>query len=599
MQRVVPPTSSLANYRLVAGWVLSDAIWRFKRRIAVLAVLGGLGIFMQGGALGAALLYARKVEQGDPVDLLGRQFDPRGDLELLVLVASVLTIALLLGGYLLYRFKSGAIALGREYESLRIQETLTAASRLPHPAVPHAHSLLDEGHVAQVQRDARFCGRVLRKIVEGFVPVVVVPVAGIVLLVLNPLLTILLAALTAAVAAVMFRINRRGARASERMERLAKDATRERKDAVNGLLAGDLRLAASRETPQVADTGTVNRHLDAYTDRLQAIEDSGLASSLLTAVALGAILLIEGRAVLVGDSSISTLLTYLVLLRLFLTHFMRLSRSAAAVSRFYPQAKRHFTFADEAKPATTDPPRPAKFPCTLDLPALHPDGQRDRPPRVEAGDQIALLTEGNLSRKNLASLAEALQPPPSRERQAAHVRMVEPTQPSSGPPHLETFPFAPDAELDNLRTDVQQLLSPEAVHLLLDRAPAESDPDAQDGELSSVDAWIVSFLAALSWRPHALVIHTEHWCEAPSTVRKALRQRAQQSALVYVAHPLTPPSEGIDLLILATTGELVGWAPPACLDSALQTFHQLTASSRRNGRTAVIGFQEDEDEEEE
>jgi ABC-type multidrug transport system fused ATPase/permease subunit len=598
VQRVVPPSNSLANYRFVAGWVLNDAIWRFKRRIAVLAVFGGLGIFMQGGALGAALLYARTVEQGDPVDLLGYQFDPRADLELLVLVASALTIALLLGGYLLYRFKSGAISLGREYESLRLQETLAAASRLPHPAVPHAHSLLDEAHVAQVQRDARFCGRVLRKIVEGFVPVVVVPVTGVVLLVLNPLLTILLAALTAAVAAVMFRINRRGARASERMERTAKDATRERKDAVRGLLAGDLRLAASRDTPQVADTGTVNRHLDAYTDRLQAIEDSGLASSLLTAVALGAILLIEGRAVLAGDGSISTLLTYLVLLRLFLTHFMRLSRSVAAVSRFYPQIKRHFAFADEARPAMTDPPRPAKFPCTLDLPPLHPDGQQDRPPRVEAGDRIAFLTEGNLSRKNLAGLAEALQPPPGSELQAAHVRVVEPAQPGSERLRLETLPFAPATEPGEVRNDIEQLLSADAVRRLLDHPQTESDLDDQDGELSSVDAWTVSFLAALSWRPHALVTHTEHWNEAPSTARKGLHQRAQQSVLVYVAHPLSPPSEQTDLAIFTTTDELVGWAPPACLDAAVQTFHELTAS-RRSSRTAVVGIQEDEDEEEE
>jgi ABC-type multidrug transport system fused ATPase/permease subunit len=599
VQRVVPPSSSLANYRLVAWWVLNDAIGRFKRRIAVLAVLGGLGIFMQGGALGAALLYARTVEQGDPVNLLGYQFDPRADLELLVFVASALTIALLLGGYLLYRFKSGAISLGREYESLRIQETLAGASRLPHPAVPRAHSLLDEAHVAQVQRDARICGRVLRTIVGGFIPVVVVPVTGIGLLLLNPLLTILLAALTAAVAAIMFRINRRGARASERMERTAKDATRERKDAVRGLLAGDLRLAASRNTPQVADTGTVNRHLEAYTDRLQSIEDSGLASSLLTAFALGAILLLEGRAVLAGDSSISTLLTYLVLLRLFLTHFMRLSRSVAAVSRFYPQIKRHFTFADEAKPAMTDPPRPAKFPCTLDLPPLHPAGQQDRPPRVEAGDRIAFLTEGNLSRKNLAGLAEVLQPPPGSELQAAHVRMVEPAQPGSGRPRLETVPFAPDTELGEVRSDIEQLLSADAVRRLLDHPRTEADTDGQDGELSSVDAWIVSFLAALSWRPHALVTHTEHWCEAPSRVREALRERAQQSALVHVAHSLSPPPEKFGLAVFATTDELVGWAPPSRMDAASQTFHHLTASSRGSRRPTVVGFQEDEDEEEE
>jgi hypothetical protein len=571
--------------------VLSDAVWRFKRRIAVLAIFGGVGVFIQGGALGAALLYARSLESGDPVTLplLGREFDPRADVELLWLVAVLLTAALLVGGYSFYRFKSGAIAVGREYESRRLHETLAAVSRLPHPKVPDSSSLLDEAHIAQVQRDARFCGRVLRKIIEGFVPVVVVPVAGLILLVMNPILTVVLGLLTAAAAASMFRSNRRGARASERMERFARDAMQERKGAIRRLLAGDLSHAANRRTPDLNSNKPVRRHLDAYTDRLQAIEDSGLASSVVTALALGIILLLEGRAVLTGDSAITTLLSYLVVLRIFLTHLMRLSRSVAAVSRFYPQVKRHFTFADRAAPATTTPPPPT-FPCALQLPPLHAAGGTDGEkltsnPRIEAGHRILLLTEGVFTRKSLGHLSSALTPLDDRHSRNAHIRLAEAAEPAPEFTPLEAWGFAPDTDLTDLRGALEELASSDAVRLL-DEPDCLVAGSATSGTSEQVHrAWILGLLAALSWRPHALVVYHEHWQKLPPTTRRLLVERAQRTVLVFVAPLDAPPMETHpDLVVLATSEELLGWSSPDDLPHAVEQFR---ATSRRSEGAAA------------
>lgn len=576
MLRLAPSTiSSLASYRLVARWVLSDAIWRFNRRVLALGAFGGLGIFMQGSALGAALLYARRLETGDPVELLGRQLDPRTDVELLVVVALAITAALLLAGYLLYRFKSGAITLGREYESLRLEETLRAARRLPHPAVPDSAALLQEDHLFQVQRDARLCGRVLRKLVEGLVPLAIVPIAGVVLLVLNPALTGLLAAVTGLVAGSMFRINRRGARASERMERLGKDATRERKEAVREVVRDDVRSPTSEPASPVSETGTVRKHLDAYADRLQAIEDSGLASSLVTAVALGAILLLEGRSVLMGQSSLSGLLAYLVLLRIFLTNFMRLSRSITGVSRFYPQVKRHFTFAERTRPAASIPAPPTELSCVLRLPALHPEA-RDEHPQVDPGQRLALLVDGKLTRQSLASLAEALQPEDPRTP-VAHVQLVDELAPPPGAPPWTT---ACGADAESLRAEAQEVVSPEALELFSAAGESSGETALTVADLAPVDAWTLGFLIAVHHHPHALVVPLDRWQELPPSRRRRLLDRARDCVLVFVTGPDSPPSDPPPDLVVFTGAEgVVGWSTPTELPSALETFRASTSRS--------------------
>lgn len=594
MRRLVPSSTSLTNYRLVARWVLNDAIWRFKRRVLVLGAFGGLGIFMQGSALGAALLYARRLETGDPVELLGRQLNPRTDVELLAIVAIAVTAALLLAGYLLYRFKSGAISLGREYESLRLEETLRAARRLPHPAVPESAALLQEDHLFQVQRDARLCGRVLRKLVEGLVPLATVPIAGTVLLIINPALTALLAGVTGLVAASMFRINRRGARASERMERLGKDATRERREAVRDVLATDVRSGANEPPPQVAETGKVRQHLEAYADRLQAIEDSGLASSLVTAIALGAILLLEGRSVLLGQSSLSGLLAYLVLLRIFLTNFMRLSRSVAGVSRFYPQMKRHFTFADRARPATSVASSPADVTCVLRLPPLHSDG-KSQFPWVGPGDRLGLLVDGKLTRQNLASLSTALEPHDS-QAQVAHVQLVEP------PPLTGAHEWANAYGIDirQLRLEAQDVVLPDSLKWFKEAVQPAGDGATAHDELDVRDAWTVGFLAALLARPHALVVPFDRWQELPSSRRRALLDRARDSALIFVTSPDSPPSDpALDLMIFATAENVTGWSTPNHLASALEAFRASKSRRKKPQQTVVDAQDIDEEADEE
>lgn len=574
MRRFAPSTTSLTNYRLVARWILNDALWQFKRRVLLLGTIGGLGIFMQGSALGAALLYARRLETGEPVDILGRELDPRSDIELLVIAAIAITGALLLAGYLLYRFKSGAISLGREYEALRLEETLRAARRLPHPAVPESAELLQEGHLFQVQQDARHCGRVLRKLVDGLVPLAIVPIVGVILMVLNPALTALLAGITALVASSMFRINRRGARASERMERLGRDASRQRREAVRDVLAGDVRSPPTKPPPRVADTGKARQQLDAYTERLQAIEDSGLASSLVTAVALGAILLLEGRSVLLGQSSLSELLAYLVLLRVFLTKFMQLSRSIAAVSRFYPQVKRHFTFADKARPATSTPPPQADSTCVLRLPPFGSDDQHEHP-RIAAGDRLGLLIDGHLTRQSLASLSAVLEPD-DPQAQAAHVRLVE-AAPSVG---INEWAAASGVDVPQLRTEAQNLVSSESLDVLEEAWQPDRENATAAGKLDPIDAWTLGFLTALLECPHALVMPFDRWRELPSPRRRRLLDLARDSTLVFATPPGSIPSDlPLKLMILATAERVVGWSTTSNLEAALEAFR---ASSSRN-----------------
>lgn len=581
MRRLAPPSSSLTNYRLVVHSVLGDALWRFRKRIPLLAAFGGLGIFLQGGALAAALLYARSLEKGDPVRLGGQQLDPRSDVELLAIVAVLLAVALSGGGYLLYRFKSGAVELGREYESLRSSETLAAVCQLPHPEVPDSATLLDEEHIARVQQDSRLCGRVLRNTVEGFVPATIVPVTVIILLALNIYLTLLLLCLTATVAVVIFRINRRGARASERMERLGKEAMRERKLGVKTLLTGDLRSSTSWRVPERDANSATKQHLHAYTDRLQAIEDSGLATSLITGLALGSILLLEGRSVLIGASSISALVAYLVVLRLFLTNFMRLSRSLSSVSRFYPQVKRHFTFANKLQRLSDLGRTTPAFPCILTLTPLHHQ-HGDPHPTVTAGQRLLFLTNDALTRKLLASFADTLAPAHMEWRGSAHVRVVEPFWPVPSATLPQSFGFAPDVSLPEFGEAVSKAV-PRDELLEVERWDQEDGQAFSLEWLSNLDIttiWFIRFLAAVSWSPEVVMVHTTDWLQSSDVVREAVLEAAEGFILVFVADTARPPRDlKFDLAVFAVNNQVIGWHSSPDVQSAVEAFRNISWQS--------------------
>lgn len=587
-----PTVRSLRNYRTVVGWVLRDAVWRFKGRVMGLVALGGLGVLLQASALAGALGYARLLEGGRPVGLLEWQFDPRTDVELLVIVAGGITIALLAAGYFLYRFRSGAISLGRHYEAVRIRETLNGAARLPHPDAPEAARFLDEVQLGQVQRDSRLCGRVLRKTVEAFVPLLAVPAAGTALLVLNPWLTLLLGAVTGGAGVFLFRINRRGAQASERMERMAKPAMRDRKDAVAHLLGEDLEAAVpGAGVRDVAEEKHVRRHLDAYADRLQAVEDSGFTTSIVTAFSLGAILLLEGRAVLTGGSSLSGLLAYLVLLRVFLTRFMSFMRSVSAVSRFYPQLKRHFGFAQAARPATRTEAEGAEFPAELQLPALHLEEEGKWAP-LERGERAGLVVDGQLTRKALTGLSSAIRPLDDARGVAGHVRLVGASRLDAGDGTMAGLGFAPDVSPSRLRSQLEKLGASQTSRLLVTDETAAGSTARH--ELGPEDTFFLSFLAAASWQPHLLIVDAQRWQSLNEGQREHLDGIAKNTVLTFSCQTRDLAAElEIGLVVFTDSNAPIGWVPTDHLDDGYP------ASSGRPGRPEPRGTASLEDEDDE
>lgn len=594
-QRVAGQMGSLRNYRMVVGWVLRDAIWRFRGRVVGLVTLGGLGVFIQGAALAGALGYARALEGGGTVTVGQWEFAPRADVGLLTLVAGGISLALLVSGYFLYRFNSGVIALGRNYESVRIAETLRAATHLPHPHATEASGLLEEAHLARVQRDARLCGRVLRTGVQAFVPLLIVPAAGAALLVLNVWLTLLLAALTAVASLLLFGINRRGAQASERMERLARPAMQDRKEGVGSVLREDVAGATSPDIAETVYGQRVQGHLEAYAARLQAVEDSGLVSSAMTGLALGAILLIEGRAVLVGASSISALLAYLVLLRLFLTRFMALSRSVSAISRFYPQIKRHFSFAEAAKPAVREPPKGASFPAEISVPALHEEeGTEEGEARLERGQRLGLLVDGSLTRRALSGLSSAIRPLERTETSQGHVRVVRDTS-QAGKSVREEVHFAPEVSREKILTELEHLGASKACLATVEGAGLHgaADPGSQDVLPDGDERFMVAFLATLSWQPHLLVVDAAKWRECSESARECLAGLARDTVLGFLSNSVEQlDSLNVDVTIQFERQEPVGWVPAAEIHRARK------AATGRDGTSDVSGRAEDDDEDE-
>src|SRR4030066_523632 len=96
--------NKLIQYLALFKSMLIDSLWKFKWRAFLVLISGFLGVTFQVQAIGLAIYYARVMEKGGIVKLLGYEFQARTSLGLLSLSAFAVLASLILSAWLIYFF---------------------------------------------------------------------------------------------------------------------------------------------------------------------------------------------------------------------------------------------------------------------------------------------------------------------------------------------------------------------------------------------------------------------------------------------------------------------------------------------------------------
>lgn len=584
------------RYRLALRWIVSDAAGRYRIRMVGVVGAGVAGAAAQGVAFGLALAYANGLEADRTFDLRVVVATPREDLWLLYAVGAGVTMCLLTAVALLYYFQRGAVRLGKDYEELCVRRTVSLASHLPHPHASTANEQLERKHLERVLNDARLCGRVLRLLTRSVLPFIVTPATVIIMFVLNPLLSVIIALLALLGGASLYRVNVKGARASNKMEQLGREATHQRRDAVQRALHSAAPLSdQDPDLKRLTSEGPARRRLDAYADRLEAVEESGLVTGALAAVALGAILTIQGRSILQGTGSVSLLVAYVAVLRLFVTNFMKLGRTVSGVSRFYPQIRRHFEFTDDASSATRESPSSPAFPVTVNTDDLQ-HGQQDQVcTQLVAGSRIGVITTAPANRALLAKLSASIS---ASSDASVRIRLAAAAA-STGQTLAAAFGFPATVKDPRDSLTMGESTARFVEHALHETGGLRVIQPRAINELDEQHRFVLSFLAGVLARPHILVVPNQQWGGVPAHVRDELDGLAADVVLAYAGtseNEHFPLDAGAHMMVVTDTG-LVGRTSHGWIRDNRKVVKSLLRSSPVREETTPHSATEDDEEE--
>lgn len=340
------------RYLSLATWLAKDAVWRFRGSIISVVGIMGLGLLAQMGALGGALWYATALESGGTVQVFGTSVDPRASYGLLLLVALVVGGLLLASSGALYKGRTRALELRKQYEifcSGRVLE-LAADGRLP--------DYVDEGRevdgrllMTLCRRDSRYCGRVLASLVASLIPGVAFIGSLIVLLYLYVGLSLVILLITGLAIWPLYRANVRGARGSQHAERWAPETSQSYRRVIDWVMWSSLPAPLERGWSVAGLTSSrgPRRHFSGYMERLVATERSRMVSGLLVAgVFIVVVAFFGGRLILEGQGW-GQFLAYVFVLRIGYMNFAQFNQGISGALRFYPQVKRYSDCVNSAK----------------------------------------------------------------------------------------------------------------------------------------------------------------------------------------------------------------------------------------------------------
>ncbi len=398
----------LYQYWPIFKWMIFDSVWRFRGVVTLILITGFLGVTFQVAAIGQAIRYAKLLESGEIVRFLGYEFEPRTSWELLLALGGGILFSLLISAWLIYYSRTNTNKLCRQYEEFCAKRILVICSSnmrfLMEPEGTHC----DERDFLKLSRtDSRYCGLILRLILNAIIPAITFVLAFVVLLCINYLLTLLIMFIVFISSGFLYKVNIAGARSTSMMEKNSAKAALEYNRIIQQQKGISVPIQDNGEIfRSLFSSKNVKQYLNAYEGRFKAVESSQFVSNILIAVSTFVIFVVLGSRIIFEGEGWGRLIVYLVALRYGLTNLKQCSRSITSINRFYHQVRRYFYFLDNTETVLrVKSPLPSKYTIKVSSEPLKDSLESWD---ISQGDRIGLMSLVELNRYTVAGLTDGL-----------------------------------------------------------------------------------------------------------------------------------------------------------------------------------------------
>lgn len=351
------------NYARNLGWVIGRSLEGRKLRAAVSVACGQLSLAAQFGALGLLYWYAEQAQADAVVSLaplgLDLEWRAREDFWLLGGVVAASGLCFLASAGLLHRSESLIITIGEEEMARRLTDAARIARRLPDPRAPEASRIFLDTGLSRVSLGCRYAAVSVTNILGAVTPFVGGVVAGVALVVIDPLLTGMLAVGAGLGWLLLYPLMMRQVAIPDRLERSKR------------AFAKDLRelLRAPPDKPVPPVLGSTVEFARVMIGRQHTMNHITALLQASTAVCGTIAALYLAASIIRGDDDWPNFILYLGGLRIALSSGSALPQLAGSVSRYYARIVEYMHFV------------------------LSGTGIEERPlGRVAAGDPVVLAT---------------------------------------------------------------------------------------------------------------------------------------------------------------------------------------------------------------
>jgi hypothetical protein len=527
---VVP--GQVRRYFAAAAWLLRDGLQGSLRTVLMIGTSHVVGVGAAACSLGLLFQFARRAEQGNPLQL-GTLTLPTDNALGALIVSGMALFAGLLSALCLYTAELAVHGLARRYQRRCIRRVGAVAGRPDVGRVTMAVSARTGQPVSLAglaQSTSRFCAYALRSLLRTGVPTMYTVLAVSYLIYLNWQTTAVLLACVVFYLVPLIVINRRVAEQHRTYRRTSRE--------VMSTLRRGLRSLESTSgpvcdealwAPAVLDNPEFDRMQDALYGRLLAGKKVELLNGSFIALSLFAIFVAAVLAA--GGTGISwaTLLVYLVALRIAWTGIRGVTGSLITVNRFFHEFELFGTFLDVSQAMDERSAAP---------PELEPDGielpptSSSAPIRLAPGTVTLLLDGRAVDRQGLELAVDTLLASvPPAERPLTRFFDAPQTLPGVSLLAQAVGPEATQEEVDALRSHLSRLRVMEEIDAMPDALGTTMVPT---GVLSPDASFAITSAPALNGAPSLVVQSLRGWRGLSAGFQRRFLRAMHRQALLLI-----------------------------------------------------------------
>ena len=567
-------------------WMTIDALWRFRG--STLWILGGglTALALQVGAIGLSAAYAHALEQGDPVAVFGRDYDARSSGTLLAMCGGAVLLLLLGSAWLAWMSRRHEVRLLSRYQEFCTRRALDWLGGPLFVLPVGSDAAYDARDVRRTVRgDAAFLGRAVRLLVAGVVPGVTFVLAGVTLLVLEPVITLVTIGVVLVSVAFLYRVNLAAAHSSHALEAQLPRVAKEMNHLMAGLRDRSAPTIGAQELREPFASGGFRGYLDARDARMFAMERGRFVSNAFLAVVMFAVIVMLGIDLIAEGTGWGRLLIYIVALRHGLVNFRSFTTMLTSINRFHKQISRYRTLLHAAESNAAEvreaPSGPLAIHCTAPEVAESATALELHP-----GACALVATPLSAGRYMLGALLAALAPRDAASWQSSVAFAGAPAHVWSGGDPVGVGSPVTEAEVRRLAGSTA--LADAVVRLA---AEVESGWDTAPRPVRL----LYTLAAALRHAPALLVVPAAEFARLPDDVQQQVREALHDVIVLLVGGERPIPAQlPVDHVIVGRPTAVAGlgdWAWWCAQRSAIES-----ALGLRSG--AIVDDADEMDEEE-